>query len=372
LPGVAISINGTSSVDQFLQFDTRPGQNITLLVNVTTEPKTLPMTLSASPKLGFPKADGVNWQLSSNQINSTSSVVLLHISIGNNVRPAKYPMEIDVNTQAISNVNFTEVDYFTLAVVSPNYNTAQKLMERGWTNNPTGVSALANPPVGIYNLTLSTNPIILGIPFYINAVVVNHQTEPITYYGGCMSPLSVFFDSIKTSTGNAHCLAISKYTLEPNQSVPVQSDKIETVYNATGPNATTVAQIKFSYEADGKPASMFTSMQIPIQTAIMIDCSTMVQPHISQIDKTVNVTKAITLAYTSPEFAAKVKQYGNVSYNYFYNDWFSSESCHTYWNGTEIMFTTNDKNGSRNIQVSEDINLTKVLNVKDFQVGLRK
>ncbi|MDE1812974.1 MAG: hypothetical protein KGH85_08960, partial [Thaumarchaeota archaeon] len=71
----------------------------------------------------------------------------------------------------------------------------------------------------------------------------------------------------------------------------------------------------------------------------------------SQIDKTVNVTKAIALSYTSSEFTDKVKQYGNVSYNYFNNDWFSSESCHTYWNGTEVMFTANDKNGSRNIQV---------------------
>ncbi|MDE1725550.1 MAG: hypothetical protein KGH76_06610, partial [Thaumarchaeota archaeon] len=182
-------------------------------------------------------------------------------------------------------------------------NTAQKLIERGWTKNPTGVSALAKPLIGIYNLTLSTNPIILGIPFYINAVVVNHRTEPITYYSGCTSSLSVSFDSIKTSTGNVHCLAISKYTLEPNQSVPVQSDKIETLYNATRPNTTTNAQIKFSYEADGKPISIFTSMQIPIQTAIMIDCSTNVLLHVSQIDKTVNVTKAIALAYTSPEFA---------------------------------------------------------------------
>lgn len=251
-------------------------------------------------------------------------------------------------------------------------NTAQKLMERGWTKNPTGVSTLAKPPVGIYNLTLSTNPIILGIPFYINAVIVNHQTEPITYYNGCMSPLSVSFDSIKTSTDNVHCLAISKYTLQPNQSVPIQSDKIETLYNATRPNTITTAQIKFSYESDGKPSSMFTSMQIPIQTAIMIDCSTNVLLHVSQIDKTVNVTKAIALAYTSPEFTAKVKQYGNVSYNYFQNDWFSSASCHTYWNGTKVMFTTNDKNGSRNIQVSEDINLTKVLKVNDFQVGFNK
>ncbi len=250
--------------------------------------------------------------------------------------------------------------------VSPD--TAQKLQERGWVKKPTGVSGLALPPVGLYNLTLSTNPIILGIPFYINAIVVNHETGPITYYGGCVSPLSASFDRIKMSAAGMHCLAISKYTLEPNQSVPVQTDKIETVYNATGPNATTNAQLKFSYESDGKQASEFTGMQIPIQAAVMIDCSTPVNLHMSQIDKSVNVTKAIALAYTSPEFLAKVKQYGNLSYFGFYNDWFSSASCHTYWNGTEVMFASSAKSGTRNIQVSEDINLTKVLKVNDFQV----
>ncbi|MGI0074129.1 MAG: hypothetical protein ACREA3_10005 [Nitrosotalea sp.] len=251
-------------------------------------------------------------------------------------------------------------------------NTAQILIVRGWAKNTTGISGLANPPVGLYNLALSAKPIILGIPFYINAVVTNYQSEPITYYRGCVSPLSVSFDNIQASTNSIHCLAISKYTLGPNQSVPIQSDIIETFYNATGPNATTNAEIKFSYEIDGKQASMFTSMQIPIQAAIMIDCTGRVVIHMAQIDKTVNVQKAIDLAYTSPEFVSKVKQYGNVSYYGFYNDWLSSESCHTYWYGTEVMFTTNEKNGSRNIQVSEDINLTKVIKVSDFQASTTK
>ncbi|MDE1841649.1 MAG: hypothetical protein KGI09_07185 [Thaumarchaeota archaeon] len=256
------------------------------------------------------------------------------------------------------------------ACVTPD--TAQKLMERGWAKkgHMGGVSAFAHPPVGISNLTLSTKPIILGIPFYISADITNYQNGPITYYSGCMSPLSVSFDNIKTSSDNIHCHAISKYTLEPNQTVPVQSDKIETIYNSTEPNATTVAQIKFSYESDGQQASMFTSMEIPIQNAIMIDCSGMrVQLHMTQIDKTVNVTKAVALAYSSPEFLSMIKQYGNVSYSGFYNDWFSSESCHTYWNGTEVMFATKDNsNSTRNIQVTEDINQTKVLKVRDFVV----
>ncbi|MDE1766842.1 MAG: hypothetical protein KGI27_11315 [Thaumarchaeota archaeon] len=254
------------------------------------------------------------------------------------------------------------------ACVKPD--TAQILVEKGWAKSTTGVSGLARPPVGLHNLTSSTKPIILGIPFYVKAVVTNYLTEPITYYGGCVSSLSVSFDNIKTTADNVHCLAISKYTLGPNQSVPIQSDKIETIYNATGPNTTTNVQIKFIYEVDGKQASMFTGMQIPIQNAIMIDCSgERVDLHMKQIDKTVNVTKAVALAYRSPEFLSKIKQYGNVSYSGFYNDWFSSESCHTYWNGTEVMFATKDNSTStRNIQVTEDINQTKVLKVRDFVV----
>ncbi|MDE1816250.1 MAG: hypothetical protein KGI11_06805, partial [Thaumarchaeota archaeon] len=192
----------------------------------------------------------------------------------------------------------------------------------------------------------------------------------ITYYGGCISPLSLFFDNIKTSPYTIHCNAMSQYILQPNQSAHVQSNKIETVYNTTGLNTITNVQIKFSYEVEGQQASMFTSMEIPIQNAIMIDCSgERVQLHMAQIDKTVNATKAVALAYTSPEFLSKVKQYGNVSYSGFYNDWFSSESCHTYWNGTEVMFgAKDDSNGTRNIQVTEDINQTKVLKVSDFLV----
>ena len=87
-----------------------------------------------------------------------------------------------------------------------------------------------------------------------------------------------------------------------------------------------------------------------------------------EINISVNVKKAIALAYTSPEFLSKVKQYGNVSYMSFYNDLFPDQSCNAYWKGIEVMFTTNDKNGDRNIQVYEDIHLTKVIKIEDFQV----
>ena len=180
LPRLAISINGTSSVDQFMHFDTRPGQNITLLVNVTTEPRVLPVTLSASPKLGFSKADGVNWQMSPNQINNTSSIVLLHISIGNNVRPAKYPMEIDANTQAIPNVNFTEVAYFTLTVVSPTNITAQNSTSLYAQNNVTLGVNNSNGQIIITGTVYKqfSNPVVLKIKNPKETLIAISQLKP--------------------------------------------------------------------------------------------------------------------------------------------------------------------------------------------------
>lgn len=148
------------------------------------------------------------------------------------------------------------------ACVKPD--TATNLVVRGWAKDHTGVSALGNPSVQLFNVTTSPQPIILGIPFYVDAIVVNHQTDPITYYGGCVYPLSVSFDNIKTYTNNIHCLAISKNVLGPNEQAIIHSERIGTLYNVTGPDATT-ATIKFSYEVNGNQTSFFTSKQFSIQ-----------------------------------------------------------------------------------------------------------
>jgi len=245
--------------------------------------------------------------------------------------------------------------------------TAQKLMEHRWTKNQIGVSTLAKPSIGLYHVTTSLQPVILGMSFFINAEVVNNQNTPITYYGGCISPLSVSFDNIQTHTDGIHCLAISKYVLGPHEQISIQSDKINTVYNGTGPDYAH-AELKFTYENNGTQASWFTSTQFPIQHAIKLNCTKPFQAQMEEINISVNVKKAIALAYTSPEFLSKVKQYGNVSYMSFYNDLFPDQSCNAYWKGIEVMFTTNDKNGDRNIQVYEDIHLTKVIKIEDFQV----
>lgn len=117
LPKIIILLNGTNSAQQpFLQFNVSHGQNMILLLNVTSDPQNLPITLSVGPKLGFESPEGVDWNLSSHVINNTSTSVLLDISTGNNVKPGKYPMEVDANTAQLPNENFTESFGFDLVV----------------------------------------------------------------------------------------------------------------------------------------------------------------------------------------------------------------------------------------------------------------
>lgn len=147
--------------------------------------------------------------------------------------------------------------------------TATKLVERGWGKYQTGVDALGYAPIQLLNVTTSPQPIILGMPFYMNVTVINHQNSPITYYGGCVSPLSITFDNIKTYTEDFHCLAISKNLLGQNEQVVVHSEKIGTLYNATGPD-TTYATIKFSYQVNGTQSSFFSGKQLLVKQPVTL------------------------------------------------------------------------------------------------------
>ena len=122
------------------------------------------------------------------------------------------------------------------------------------------------------------------------------------------------------------------------------------------------------------PSNVHQSSSFPSGiNQIKLNCSKPIGMQMEQIDKSVDVQKAITLAYTSPEFTSKVNQYRNVTYNSFFNDWVTGDPCNTTWKSIEIVFSTTDKNGlARNIQVTEDVNLTRVLNVTDYTSGYFK
>src|SRR5690348_8509026 len=57
--------------------------------------------------------------------------------------------------------------YFTLIIKSEDgspkcvkSDTAQKLIERGWATTLHGIDAFPNPPIGLYNVTITPQPII--------------------------------------------------------------------------------------------------------------------------------------------------------------------------------------------------------------------
>lgn len=139
-PGITISINGSISQSPIPRYDVKPGQSIILAIHVTSDPKNIPVRLYANPKLGFPKASGINWNLYYYQLGSLNDS-FLNITIAKNVRAGEYPMEIDANTQAIPNVNFTEETYFDLVVLSPTSSTAQNVSE------PSCVTHISNQTV---------------------------------------------------------------------------------------------------------------------------------------------------------------------------------------------------------------------------------
>jgi len=100
-PGIKLSFNG-SDFDHypFNQFETRQGQNITLVVDVTSDPQNLPVTLYIEPHIGFTKTNGLGLKLSSTHID-TPGTVLLYISSSKDATPNKYKMGVWAGTNTI-------------------------------------------------------------------------------------------------------------------------------------------------------------------------------------------------------------------------------------------------------------------------------
>lgn len=133
LPAMTIYLNGSASQSPVPKYDVKAGQNITLSIHIVSDPKNIPVILSANPKLGFPKASGINWYLYYYQLGSPKDS-FLNVTIAKDIKPGEYPMEIDANTQAIPNVNYTGIAYFILAVI-PNYDPASSIALNLSTNS---------------------------------------------------------------------------------------------------------------------------------------------------------------------------------------------------------------------------------------------
>ena len=115
-PGIALHFNG-SDLDHspFNQFEARQGQNITLVVDVTSEPENIPLTLYTEPHIGFTNTNGLDLKLSSTRVN-TPGTVLLYISVGKDATPNKYKMGVWAST--MTNGNMTLRTDFNIVVTN--------------------------------------------------------------------------------------------------------------------------------------------------------------------------------------------------------------------------------------------------------------
>lgn len=252
-----------------------------------------------------------------------------------------------------------------------------------------------NQPLQILDITTEPSVLHIGTSFLIYADVSNPNPYSIYLHGACASPISATFDkNIETTHGFA-CLAMSNEEIKPGQQTRIHGPGIGTIYNATSIGLTN-AVITFTYQAQGKTETVNSSMQIKISppatppsqivdqlrlarvnisgmnssAGIKLDCKNPIGNQMNAVNQSVNQTKAIALAYTSQEFLNETHRYGNVYYNSFFNDWITGDPCNTIWKDVEVVFSGYDKNGNaRNIQVTEDVDLTKVLNVTDYGSG---
>ncbi|MHB8547448.1 MAG: hypothetical protein ACYDAJ_11850 [Nitrosotalea sp.] len=96
-PHLTLFFNGSGSYSGPIQFETRQGQNITLVVNVTSTPENLPVTLYTESHIGFTSNNGMDLKLSPTHV-TTPSTVLLHVFIGKDVTPNKYRTRVFATT----------------------------------------------------------------------------------------------------------------------------------------------------------------------------------------------------------------------------------------------------------------------------------
>ncbi|MDE1832351.1 hypothetical protein [Candidatus Nitrosotalea okcheonensis] len=104
-PNITLHFNG-SDFDRspFNQFEIRQGQNMTLVLNVTSEPTNIPVTLSTLHHIGFTKTNGLDFQLSSTNV-TTPNKVILYISSTKDATPNTYRTRVFAST--LVNGSFT-------------------------------------------------------------------------------------------------------------------------------------------------------------------------------------------------------------------------------------------------------------------------
>lgn len=95
-PDIRILYNGTQS-SRDMPFYVKQGQNVTLMVDVTSDPVNIPVTLYAEPYVGFTKSNGIDLKLSDNMVN-TPAKIILYMSISKDATPDTYQTLVKANT----------------------------------------------------------------------------------------------------------------------------------------------------------------------------------------------------------------------------------------------------------------------------------
>ena len=92
---IGLLFNGTQHGNTFY---VKQGQNVTLVVSVTSNPTNLPITLYAEPHIGFTSKNGLDFKFSSTHV-TTPGTSLLHILVGKDATPNAYRTTVFATTE---------------------------------------------------------------------------------------------------------------------------------------------------------------------------------------------------------------------------------------------------------------------------------
>ncbi len=94
---IAISYNNALYTDG--TFYVKQGQNFTLMLNVTSNPVNVPVTLYTAPHSGYTKTNGIDFKLSDTLVN-TPAKVMWYMSVSKDATPTTYGATIRLNDTA--------------------------------------------------------------------------------------------------------------------------------------------------------------------------------------------------------------------------------------------------------------------------------
>ncbi|MGI0065838.1 MAG: hypothetical protein ACREAT_03650, partial [Nitrosotalea sp.] len=126
------------------------------------------------------------------------------------------------------------------------------------------VGAISPMELQLENVTTEPQTVIVRNTFQIYATVNNTNPWPVTYHGGCVSPLSASFDKNVQIQREIGCFAMSNEVINPGQSVRIHAPSTGIAYNATT-IGTTNATLVFTYQNQNTTVYANASKQITIE-----------------------------------------------------------------------------------------------------------